>query len=464
MQLLQGNQTPMSKKRIILLLDGTWNDEDVGPYDTNIVRLQTIIAGSAALASSANPSAGPAGTAEGKLVSGFTSAGQENVVYYERGVGTSAYDRIRGGAFGDGLGLKVRRAYKFLSFHFVPGDSIFIFGFSRGAYTARSLVGYLGAAGLLRRNHCTETLEPIAWGYYRTDPNDRLPGIWHELGEYTYDRDSFSVDCVAVFDTVGALGVPLDPFFLANRDRFAFHNVDLSSITKVNLHAVAIDEHREPFEATLWRKPKFKTYNSVTEQVWFSGAHADIGGGYIPEERRAVDYAQSLDDITLAWMIQRLKHHFEDFPCDAWAQRRVDSEWSLARHHDPRRSYYKLFPEAYRAISNYAIGSLARRQVEVSRDRHAEPIAEMVHISAIERLGQTVEVEDQKRVYSPHNLIAVLPRIEQTYTGQDAATNDTHGVLIVGWDGQPLAPKKAPDYRVAMEALAAARKRLGSPG
>ena len=85
----------------------------------------------------------------GKKVHGYTTAGKEHIIYYERGVGTGAFDQFRGGAFGEGLTQNIRHAYKFLSFWYEPGDEIFIYGFSRGAYTARSLVGYLGAAGLL---------------------------------------------------------------------------------------------------------------------------------------------------------------------------------------------------------------------------------------------------------------------------------------------------------------------------
>lgn len=444
----------MANKRIMLLLDGTWNDQDVGPTDTNIVRLQTIIARSVA----SEPLSFDAGTTDAKLVSGFSIDGVENIVYYERGVGTSAFDRIRGGAFGDGLALKVRRAYKFLSYHYVPGDSVFVFGFSRGAYTARSLVGYIGAAGLLQRKNCTTQLEGVAWNYYRTDPNDRLPGTWCELGQYTYDRDTFRIDCMAVFDTVGALGVPLDPFFLANRDRFAFHNVDLSSITKVNLHAVAIDEHRKPFEAALWRKPKFKTFKTATEQVWFSGAHSDIGGGYIPEEERDSQYPCSLDDITLNWLIQRLLHHFPKFPIKPNIWKTVDGGWSLAPHHEPRASYYRLFPTAFRAISNYEIDRLRHRQVEVSRDRHADPIGEMIHISVLERLGQKVEIQNIKRRYAPVNLIAVLPRIQETYT-QNRASSDQHDLLIVDWNGKPIVPAPATNEMVN-EMVTAARSRF----
>ncbi|CAN7752398.1 DUF2235 domain-containing protein [Rhizobium sp. LjRoot258] len=452
----------MEGKRIILLLDGTWNDQEVGPTDTNIVRLQAIIARSIAVAPAEKSTIDLDNSSQARLVSGYTSDGRENIVYYERGVGTNAFDRIRGGAFGDGLALKVRRAYKFLSYHYAPGDEIFIFGFSRGAYTARSLVGYLGAAGLLTREHCSAELEPIAWSFYRTNPNDRLPGTWYQLEQFTHDRDKFRVDCIAVFDTVGALGVPLDPFFLVNRDRFAFHNVDLSSITKVNLHAVAIDEHRKPFEATLWRKPKFKHFNTVTEQVWFSGAHADIGGGYVPEEMRNDRFPISLDDIALDWLIKRLSFHFPKFPCDPKVWRSVDKDWALAPHHEPRRLQYKLYPRAFRAISNYPIGRLLRREVGVSRDRHSEPIGEMVHMSTIERLGRRIMMERTKQTYAPKNLVSVLERIVGTYSkhGNTNTTRDGHDLIVVNWCGQTLDSKEPSDREAVLNAVAAARSRL----
>ena len=108
-----------------------------------------------------------------------------------------------------------------------------------------------------------------------------------------------------------------------NRDEYGFHDVELSSITDVNLHAVAIDEHRWPFEAALWRQPPFKKYDTKVEQVWFSGAHSDVGGGYIVEEDRKADTAYA-DNITLDWMIRRTKHFCSDFPLDTRPQRGGD--------------------------------------------------------------------------------------------------------------------------------------------
>ena len=197
------------RKRIILLLDGTWNDADFGLSDTNIVRLRELISISLTGTLSSKPlrPRGPELRPGQRIAAG------------------RMFDRFRGGTFGDGLERNVRRAYRFLSFYYTRGDEVFVFGFSRGAYTARSLVGYIAAAGLLRRQWCTTELEDIAWRFYRTTPNDRLPGTWAYLSPYVQDRQSFYIDCLGLFDTVGALGVPLNLFRRVNRQRYEFHNV-----------------------------------------------------------------------------------------------------------------------------------------------------------------------------------------------------------------------------------------------
>jgi uncharacterized protein (DUF2235 family) len=300
-------------KRIILLLDGTWNDCDFSTFDTNIVRIEDAIARSLDSGQVSTPhlKEEPAPLVRARS---FAGGDVDHLVFYERGVGTSALDRTRGGVFGTGLATNIRRAYRILSFHYEPGDEVFVFGFSRGAYTARSLVGFIGAVGLLKCHDCTEERERTAWQFYRTKPNDRLPGIWTSLTPHVHDRANFRIDCLGMFDTVGALGIPLTRFQLYNRDRYEFHDVNLSSITRVNLHALAIDEHREPFQAAIWRKPRFKAYTSVTEQVWFPGAHADIGGGYIAYDSRGSNGLEALDDITLDWMLRRVRHYFPEFP------------------------------------------------------------------------------------------------------------------------------------------------------
>ncbi|HXE23507.1 MAG TPA: DUF2235 domain-containing protein [Roseiarcus sp.] len=435
-------------KRIILLLDGTWNDIDSGPCDTNIVRMRELISNELVRSSSRGQ---PNHDLGGKKVHGYTASGKEHIIYYERGVGTGAFDRFKGGAFGDGLSRNIRHAYRFLSFWYEPGDEIFIYGFSRGAYTARSLVGYLAAAGLLRQDACSEELEELAWRYYRSATSERMPAVWRRLTAYVHDRHELRVKLIGVFDTVGALGIPLDFAWRLNREEHGFHDVELSSITDVNLHAVAIDEHRRPFEAALWRMPPFKQYDTVVEQVWFSGAHADVGGGYVVEEERdrGGPYA---DDIALDWMIRRTKRFYPDFPFDDRGAEKVPDR-KPAVIHNSLRGVYLALPFALRSIANSKTG--AKRwlyQREVSRDRHARPIGEMIHISALERLLAEEPVHPPGESYKAPNLAKVLDWIKEAYeprpNGGEPVSGHEPGpgqpgleLPVVDWDGMRIAKR-----------------------
>ncbi|TPN00434.1 DUF2235 domain-containing protein [Mesorhizobium sp. B2-3-3] len=449
-------------KRIIILLDGTWNDVDFSKQDTNIVRLRNIISanlgsGSAILAKAVR---GPELKPGQKIAAGrTTNDGQENLVFYERGVGTNGIDKIRGGLLGAGLDASVRSAYKFLSFYYRPGDSIFIFGFSRGAYSARTLAGYIAAAGLLKRDSCTRHLEGMAWAFYRTPPNDRLPGVWASLSPYMHNRDDFRIDCLGVFDTVGALGVPLNLFSRLNRNRFEFHTVELSSVTKVNLQALAIDEHRQPFQAAVWRKPRFKSLSSVTEQVWFSGVHADVGGGYWTDEQRR-QWGIAIDDIPLDWMLKRIGHFFPQFPFRSdreWAT--VGESWSFAPHHNSRSLPFRFMPSALRVINNSS--ALRGRAFEtiVCQDRNADPIGEMVHVSALNRLGARIYNGEVMSEYYPANLIASLKAIEATY-GLSQKTSGRYDLLVVDWSGVPMDPKNPRDVSKIRILLESVRNRV----
>jgi uncharacterized protein (DUF2235 family) len=246
--------TARPHRRLVLFLDGTWNKDDADHPPTNIVRMREIlkIGVDQALAQAPpRPSATSGSSATGSFIEENDRL-VEYVVYYDRGVGTGAWlDPIKGGVLGRGLGRNIRQAYRFLSEHYAEGDEIYVFGFSRGAFTARSLVGYLYAIGLLKPRSCTPENERRAWRHYRRKPQDRYCAEWFALEPFVFDRKALRIACLGVFDTVGALGVPLSSFRIANAERFAFHNTELSSIVDVSLHAVAIDERRRPFEAAL---------------------------------------------------------------------------------------------------------------------------------------------------------------------------------------------------------------------
>jgi uncharacterized protein (DUF2235 family) len=202
-----------------------------------------------------------------------------------------------GGAFGKGTAARIRGAYHFVCRHYRERstDRVFLFGFSRGAFAARSLAGFLDFVGLLLLGHLDKVEE--AWMLYEraTDPaQSELQDFLYKLTGYRRaTRDQFFVPMhfVGVWDTVASLGIPsrqgwvMAPFT-------EFHQVDVPPAVMTARHAIATHEIRSTFEPLLW-----KSSSSHTDlmQVWFPGAHADVGGGY-----KAGD--DKLSDNTLRWM------------------------------------------------------------------------------------------------------------------------------------------------------------------
>ncbi|MEH3116535.1 MAG: DUF2235 domain-containing protein [Methylorubrum populi] len=423
---------PRPQRRLVLFLDGTWNEDEDDHPPTNIVRMREILKIGVDEALTEHTSSTDDAIAPKATGSFIETNGQliEYIVYYDRGVGTGAgLDAIRGGVFGSGLSRNIRQAYRFLSEHYADGDEIYVFGFSRGAFTARSLVGYLFAVGLLKPRSCTPENERRAWRHYRRTPQDRYCAEWFALEPHVFDRATLRVTCLGVFDTVGALGVPLDGFRRWNAEKYAFHSTELSSIVDVSLHAVAIDERRRPFEAALWQRPKFKRYpQAKVEQVWFPGAHADIGGGYADWTRDG-DIRTGREELALAWMIARVNAltpglHFAPFEDEGRRPLRLDLPAAVgAPIHRPWRGLTQ-FRRAARCI-NQIPPLPAKRTRSVGTMPHADPIEEAVHVSALHLLNRTdgilFEGENRPAPYRPVNLVAALPAIAATYRAADPA-------------------------------------------
>jgi hypothetical protein len=283
-------------KRIAIFFDGTWNTP--GEKFKGLAALHERFAGfptdQAKIAQTLR------GTGKGLVetnVCRLYRATTAAVKWYDGGVGTEWFNRVRGGAFGTGLSRNLRQGYKFLSDTYEDGDEVFIFGFSRGAYTARSLVGMIRNCGLLPAGSTGEDADSDrmleAYELYRT--RDGSPDGERATG-FRKRRNAVmpAIKFLGVWDTVGALGIPVESFDEFNKQAFQFHDTELSGIVQHAYHAIAVDEHRKPYAATLWL-PKQKL-NQTVEQRWFIGAHCDIGGGY--EDRR-------LSDITLSWMMQK---------------------------------------------------------------------------------------------------------------------------------------------------------------
>jgi uncharacterized protein (DUF2235 family) len=489
-------------RRLILFLDGTWNDDEEDLPATNVVYLRELLFWGLQrrlerkLQADQDDFAKLGDSLRSKAASGLIFDGFEYVVYYGRGVGTGPWlDRVTGGAFGLGLDDDIRRAYKFLSYWFRPGDEIFVFGFSRGSFTARSLCGYLHAVGLLRCEHCTPEYEKRAWDFYRTAPQDRLSGDWEffrktdkETGTtLVHDSASMRIRALSVFDTVGALGIPGNIFWRANRSKYAFHDTDVNTSVDIRLHAMAIDEPRPEFVASVWTKPKFQRFNdklSPTEQVWFSGAHGDVGGGYVKWTDKDT---YGLSHIPLTWMIQRLNCHlantepladvtppkqpaieprrkatipffevsfFEGGTYDDVKQ--VIRDQVSADQHSPWALARLVRPNNSRVINQLPIEASKKLQAK-GRIQHADPIGEMIHVSAFERL--------KSAAYRPGNLLAAIPFIAASYwrTSHNLDTAwkppligaifSWQRIYVVDWEGVPLDPANADHARRVFEII-----------
>ncbi|MBY4899154.1 DUF2235 domain-containing protein [Cupriavidus sp. AU9028] len=204
---------------------------------------------------------------------------------YIEGVGTkgqglwSAIDRLAGGAFGAGLSANIREGYQWLCQRYAPGDRLFLFGFSRGAYSARSLAGMIRNCGLLREPDRDGVAE--AYALYRDDDGPDAPGALRFRQARSHETD---IHFLGVWDTVGRLGIPVDGISVPGFSSFyRFHDAELSNHVVHAYQALATNEFRKPYAPTYWtRKPAStpRPADRPVEQRWFVGAHSDVGGGY----------------------------------------------------------------------------------------------------------------------------------------------------------------------------------------
>ena len=218
------------------------------------------------------------------------------LIYYDQGVGTgNTLDRASGGAFGDGLEENIHDAYRFLVANYEPGDELYLFGFSRGAFTVRSIGGMIRKCGILERRAVRYYRDAIALYRNEQHPDDPQPMQFRKSCSLIHE-EPIPIRMIGVWDTVGSLGIPLRGLRWLTRREHQFHDTELSGSVQVACHALAIDERRAPFVPTLWDyKPK---PGQQVEQVWFCGAHSDVGGGYAET---------GLSDIALEWMIGKAR-------------------------------------------------------------------------------------------------------------------------------------------------------------
>jgi uncharacterized protein (DUF2235 family) len=250
------------------------------------------------------------------------SKGAAQVIFYDAGVGSDqvafgkSINSLLGGAFGAGLLNNIERAYRTLIFNYAPGDRIFIFGFSRGAFSARSFGGLLRKCGILRKEEVHRVGEAIA--LYKNKPlhpdhedcmefrrKYSVPA-WHSAKEHEWRKQKLGdaavgelrlqIEYMGIWDTVGAMGVPAHVAFADFFNKsYRFHDCELSSMVRNGRHALAIDERRRIFDATPWTNID-KLNELVSQEIaeggasglrlepaylqkWFPGDHGSVGGG-----------------------------------------------------------------------------------------------------------------------------------------------------------------------------------------
>jgi uncharacterized protein (DUF2235 family) len=334
-------------KTIIFCADGTWN----GPGDvdengqqvesadskvTNVVKLFCNLAGDI------TPETRALKNEKEKVLLNPDGAVAQ-IAKYLHGVGDSSNVLIRtlGGVFGAGIIDRIVRGYTFISRNYAPGDAIHIVGFSRGAYTARALGGMIAKVGLLDPKTYDASNKTRAYGLgiaawarskgIALTGTDGISGLANRLlgdaqsllGMQLKDNmliPGVTIKSVAVWDTVGSLGIP-NYASGARMDLFRFTDTALSDRIENGLHAMAIDELRVDFPVTRWDERK------GVRQVWFAGAHSDVGGGYPPAEC-------GLSDLGLGWMMKRLEELGAKFdsklefdPQTAGLQMNVHTPW-----------------------------------------------------------------------------------------------------------------------------------------
>jgi len=245
----------------------------------------------------------------GTLYKLLQEMGAQLSLYYEPGLQWRDFASGRDVMMGRGINRQIRRAYGYLASRYHPGDRIFLFGYSRGAYAVRSLAGVIDLVGLLRPEAATERNIRTVYRHYESDPcGDIAQALRKSLCHARID-----IEMIGVFDTVKALGLNMPLLWRLSQKRHAFHNHALSHNVKAGYHALALDETRVAYAPVLWTTPK--GFAGRVEQLWFPGSHGDIGG-----QLSGFEPARRLSNIPLVWMLERAQISGLPLP-EGWAQR-----------------------------------------------------------------------------------------------------------------------------------------------
>ena len=372
-------------RRLVYCFDGTWNDDTGENPLTNVVKLHRAV-----LPVDAN--------------------GVEQLSRYIVGIATSYTGQTQFiiGALGVEVGKRVMAAYRELMEDYQPGDEIYLFGFSRGAFEARSLANFIAMFGVGCKDKGFSV--EAAWALYRRHRSIQLRATMRDLRATSHYP--IRTKCVGVWDTVGNIGNPLLPHGVLTRS-LMYHDAHLPHTLEVGLQALSVDENRGPFSPTLWtlKKGADLAPGQHIEQVWFAGSHADVGGGY--EET-------ALSDIGLLWMTERATAT-TGLAFDVDRLRRETRPDPLGVQHLSAHGrifgWSKVLPFVrFIKQDTRPLSGLRRSLLGFWRTDKLAPdemsLNESLHESVVQRFGQRVtQMEGAKArdaVYRPANVAAVL--------------------------------------------------------
>ena len=370
---------------------------------------------------------------------------RRQLAFYNDGVGTQDLRWIRGfaGATGYGLSRNVKTLYRELCRVYEPGDAIYLFGFSRGAFTVRTLAGLINDCGLVSAADCATELRfrartALAYRVYRRKYRALVARLF-SIGAMNADefkarfamRDHTGqplephIRLLGVWDTVDAVGLPfrLADFWNAAIWQFKFRTTSLSTLVDKGCHALAMDDARASFTPVLWDETSHDVKNRV-EQVWFAGAHSNVGGGY-PQ--------QGMSLVTLDWMMTKAEQQGLRFT--RFSREQYSSLQGFAdRLYNPRANFGVFYRWKPRDITRLS----AAKGIEQPK----------LHVSVLERIVQAPEG------YAPGN---IPPNCAIVATEDDPLINvqrlsDAVAAAHGGRGAAPLIQRQAVWVRVGLAA------------
>lgn len=307
-------------KRIVVCADGTWNNRDQVDDETNKRRPSNV-------------------TKVARTIRPRSASGIDQFVVYHEGVGTSGgLDHWTGGAFGDGIEKNIRDLYRSILYNYEDGDELFLFGFSRGAFTVRTLAGFMYKVGLIHKDGDFYLPELYAW--YESGSPVGSPEWDHAFHNIHDPRPCPLIKFIGVWDTVGSLGPPGIIGQLFRRKRYKYHDIELNERVQNAYHALAIDERRSPFKPSVWQRTK--GFSGQLEQAWFVGFHSDVGGG---------TGRDGVANEALHWIVEKAEHLGLEFDNDFLLHYTPCFNSEL---HNSMAAKYRVFGEYERPLGQHA--------------------------------------------------------------------------------------------------------------